>query len=258
MDGPASPRNYSSEQKAATAAVAFLEVVGALKRTKRTGWVLRGVNDPESVAAHSYRMGIMALLALEDPSLDAAECMRIALCHDLAEAVIGDLVPGAVEPAEKHRREAEAMDAMCSLLASGAPRASAEVRRAYAAYETGASPEALFVKDCDKIDMTLQALEYERLQPELDLSDFFNSTRGKIKTRAGQALDEEVRRRRLAVGSCPSASTAQPTPALQPARSPEHAAQGAWALAAAFTAGAAAATLVVWLLPRLSKSGSRA
>lgn len=245
----------------AAAVVSFLSIAGALKRTKRTGWVLRGVHDPESVAAHSYRMGVMAFLALEVPSLDAAECMRIALCHDLAEAVVGDLVPGAVVPAEKHRREAEAMDSMCALLAAGAPRASAEVRRAYAAYEAGATPEARFVKDCDKVDMTLQALEYERLQPGLDLSDFFESTRGRIKTGAGQALDAEVRRLRLAEdGSL--LPVAEPPRVVQPARGgPEPAAvQGVWALAAAFVAGAAASASIAWLLPRLltSRGGGRA
>lgn len=30
--------------------------------TKRTGWVKRGVRGPESIADHSYRMGLMAML----------------------------------------------------------------------------------------------------------------------------------------------------------------------------------------------------
>lgn len=30
---------------------------------QRTGWVLRKVSDPESVADHMYRMSVMAFLA---------------------------------------------------------------------------------------------------------------------------------------------------------------------------------------------------
>lgn len=176
--------------------VDFLTAVGALKHTKRTGWVLRGIKDPECVAAHSFRMGIMAFLALDEPGLDAAECMRIALCHDVAEALVGDIIPGSMDAAQKHLLESKAIDDLCSLLATGAPRACAEIRRSYAAYETRISPEALFVKDCDKIDMTLQALEYEQRFPGLDLSEFFDCTRGKISTRLGKALDGDVRQRR--------------------------------------------------------------
>jgi hypothetical protein len=33
-----------------------------LQATKRTGWVRRGIKGPESIADHSYRMGLMAML----------------------------------------------------------------------------------------------------------------------------------------------------------------------------------------------------
>ena len=33
-----------------------------IQRTKRAGWVLRNVHDPESVADHMYRMATMAFL----------------------------------------------------------------------------------------------------------------------------------------------------------------------------------------------------
>ena len=34
-----------------------------VQRVKRTGWVLRGVTDPESVADHMYRMSVLSLLS---------------------------------------------------------------------------------------------------------------------------------------------------------------------------------------------------
>ncbi len=33
-----------------------------LQTQKRTGWVKRGVQGPESIADHMYRMGLMAML----------------------------------------------------------------------------------------------------------------------------------------------------------------------------------------------------
>jgi hypothetical protein len=41
--------------------------------TKRTGWVRKGVQGPESIADHMYRMGIMALIA-EQPGLNSTKC----------------------------------------------------------------------------------------------------------------------------------------------------------------------------------------
>ena len=37
---------------------------------KRTGWVVRGVKDPESVAGHMYRMAIMSFLVDPQSGLD--------------------------------------------------------------------------------------------------------------------------------------------------------------------------------------------
>jgi 5'-deoxynucleotidase YfbR-like HD superfamily hydrolase len=36
----------------------FLERIEPLKTTRRRGWVIRGVPDPESVADHSHRVAI--------------------------------------------------------------------------------------------------------------------------------------------------------------------------------------------------------
>lgn len=38
--------------------------------TKRAGWVKRGVQEPESIADHMYRMGLMALIASDNPSVN--------------------------------------------------------------------------------------------------------------------------------------------------------------------------------------------
>ena len=49
-----------------------------------------------------------------------------------------------------------------------------------------------FVKDLDKLEMMNQALSYQK-ETKIDLSDFFRSTEGKIKTESGKILDRELR-----------------------------------------------------------------
>ena len=66
----------------------FLMEAIQLKQTVRTGWTLRNVPHPESVADHSYNM---ALIALTFPNLPDTVCrdlaVKMCIVHDLAEAI---------------------------------------------------------------------------------------------------------------------------------------------------------------------------
>lgn len=44
--------------------------MGYGQTTKRAGWVIRDVRNPESIADHMYRMGLMALIASDLPGVD--------------------------------------------------------------------------------------------------------------------------------------------------------------------------------------------
>jgi putative hydrolase of HD superfamily len=63
--------------------ISFLRLVNQLKTQKRTGWVYRHVNNPESVADHQYRMAVMSFL-LHDDRIDKGKVMKIALVHDMS------------------------------------------------------------------------------------------------------------------------------------------------------------------------------
>jgi putative hydrolase of HD superfamily len=52
-----------------------------------------------------YRMGLMAMV-LESPNLDMNRCGQMALVHDLAESIVGDITPWCgIDKEEKHRLE---------------------------------------------------------------------------------------------------------------------------------------------------------
>ncbi|CAF3687330.1 unnamed protein product [Rotaria sordida] len=108
-------------------------------------------------------------------------CMKLALVHDLAESVVGDLTEfDGIPKSEKHRRESEAMLYLTSLLPADVGREIFSLFNEYADQKTN---EANLVKDLDIFDMLLQAYEYEKLQCEDGfLEDFFDSSVNKIKT----------------------------------------------------------------------------
>jgi putative hydrolase of HD superfamily len=53
-----------------------------------------------------YRMSIMCLLFKEVPQLDYSKCVRMALVHDLAESIVGDITPYCgISKKEKFKQE---------------------------------------------------------------------------------------------------------------------------------------------------------
>ncbi|KAK6498915.1 hypothetical protein TWF481_011485 [Arthrobotrys musiformis] len=146
-----------------TVPLAFLHIIDRLKHIPRTGWVVDGVEKPETIASHMYRMSILAMLC-PDPSLDRSKCMKMALVHDIAESVVGDFTPmDPISKEEKYRRESTTIEYFSTkLLATVNPTVAKELTELFEEYEGGATKEAVFVKDIDVYDMLLQAFEYEK------------------------------------------------------------------------------------------------
>ncbi|KAM3967681.1 5'-deoxynucleotidase HDDC2 [Aphomia sociella] len=175
----------------------FLELVGRLKHVKRTGWVICNIDDCESIAGHMYRMGIMTFLLTEEnnpTNLDRFRCLQIALVHDLAECIVGDITPHCgVTPEDKHRQEDEAMKKIAELTGIAGDR----MYELYKEYENQSSPEAQFAKDLDRYDMILQAFEYEKREnAPKKLQEFFLATEGKFKHPFIKDLVKELYRQR--------------------------------------------------------------
>lgn len=136
----------------------------------------------------------MALIASDIPGINRDKCIKMAIVHDIAEAIVGDITPAdGIPKEEKSRREQAALKSMCELLGGGA-RAK-EIHDLWMEYEENSSMEAKVVKDFDKVEMILQALEYENDQGK-DLEEFFESTAGKFQTDLGKAWASEVASRR--------------------------------------------------------------
>ena len=159
--------------------------------------------DGESIADHMYRMSIMTMTAPPSLSsrLDIPRCTKMALVHDMAEALVGDLTPvDNVPKAEKSRREAETMDYICKSLLGKVHGGEngASIRRIWQEYEDNETSESHFVHDVDKVELILQMVEYERAHAtSLDLSEFSWVAKRivlpEMKDWAQEILDERTR-----------------------------------------------------------------
>ena len=149
-----------------------IELCGVLKRTPRTGWVRSNVNKPESIADHSMRTAFLAL-TLCPPEVNKDKAVKMALIHDVAESIVSDITPfDGVSLEDKYGREDRAWTEICGSLHNE------EMHELWREMEAGETPEAKYVKELDKIEMLIQAEEYENLQEGLNLDGFFNGFDG--------------------------------------------------------------------------------
>lgn len=160
-----------------TSPVPFFHLIERLKTTKREGWRRFGING-ESISDHMYRMSIMTMMAPPSLSskLDIPRCTKMALIHDMAEALVGDITPVDlhITKAEKARREASVMDYITETLLGKVPGGAlsgADIKSVFQEYEDDVTPEAHFVHDIDKMELLLQMVEYERSN-KVDLTEF--------------------------------------------------------------------------------------
>lgn len=156
----------------------FAQIVGKLKRLRRTGWVVYKVEDPETVAEHSFRLAILTMVLALKLGVDQERAVKMALVHDIGEAEIGDIIVTdglqiLHDPIDKIKKERKAISNIFSLIDGK------EYIRLFEEYEENKTPEARLVKQLDKLEMGIQALEYE-LEQNKNLESFFENVRAHI------------------------------------------------------------------------------
>ena len=138
-----------------------------LKRLDRTGWTLRGLaNGTESVAAHSFGVGVTAMLLADEirargTAVDVEKVLRMALLHDWSETRVGDMPKTAVTYFGSEARKKAEIAAFADVVKE-AGAGNERYRALYEEYEARESLEAQIVKAADVIDLLVQALALER------------------------------------------------------------------------------------------------
>jgi putative hydrolases of HD superfamily len=176
--------------------LAFLRSAERLKTVTRSGWTSAG--QPESVAEHTWRLCLMAMLLYgRDPSIDLARLLKMCLIHDLGEAIGGD-VPAPKQVAGLNKNEQERTD-LLQLIAPLPLVVRKEVLELWDEYDAAASPEARVAKGLDKLETILQHTQGKN---PADFDYAFNLGYGQRYTAADPVLtalrariDEETARR---------------------------------------------------------------
>ena len=96
--------------------ISFLNIIEKLKCNTRHSWTSSG--RQESVAEHSWRLAVMAMLCADEyNALDINKVIKMCLIHDFGEAITGD-IPAFLKSVNDEENEENAVNNLISLLPS--------------------------------------------------------------------------------------------------------------------------------------------
>eukprot|EP00919_Chromeraceae_sp_WS-2016_P039336 GHVR01093832.1.p1 GENE.GHVR01093832.1~~GHVR01093832.1.p1 ORF type:complete len:167 (-),score=34.30 GHVR01093832.1:124-624(-) len=138
-----------------------------------------------------YRMAVSCFIL--PTHVDRYKCMRLALVHDIAESITGDITPFCnVSKEDKYYRELEAM----KTITQSCPAAiGEEILNLWMEYGKGETEESKYVCDLDLYEMMLQAVQYENDQG-IELNSFFEKGNKTFQTPFFIEFEEKLRSER--------------------------------------------------------------
>jgi putative hydrolases of HD superfamily len=163
----------------------FLYEMGLLKRYKRTGWMIAGIDNPESIAEHSFRTAIIGYLLAVMEGADPAKTAALCLFHDTQETRIGD-VPSV---GKAYVVTAPNPEVTADQVAGFPAEASQAVRELVEEYEARQSLEARLAKDADKLECLIQAREYQA-QGHEDVPPWIETSAAALQSPSARQLAE--------------------------------------------------------------------
>jgi putative hydrolases of HD superfamily len=130
----------------------FLHLAERLKNELRHSWTSQGRR--ESVAEHTWRMSLMAIVIAPHLSLkiDLCKTLKMIIIHDLVEALVGDVPVFAYTNAQFDKEKA-AIDEIKTMLQTSA---GADIYHLWHEFEMRLSNEAKFAKALDKMEANMQ------------------------------------------------------------------------------------------------------
>ena len=146
--------------------MSLARVLGSLASLARTGWMLRGVPPAiaETVAEHAFASAVIAgelcwRARRRGLEVDVGRCIAMAVYHDMAESIIGDITRRADLGSEKRRVEERAYMEL---------PLSPEAKELYLEFEGSASLEARLARVAELLATYWRATLYRSHGYEVD------------------------------------------------------------------------------------------
>ncbi len=177
--------------------IEFLGIIEKLKCNTRHSWTSSGRR--ESVAEHSHRCAVMAMLCADEfPELDMNKVVKMCIIHDFGEAITGD-VPAFLKTDDHENEEKAAISSLCAMVPE------AHLEELFSEMKEMETPEAKLYKAIDNIEAVISHNEadlstWTDLEYELNLtygekncafSDWTKALREELKKESIEKINKE-------------------------------------------------------------------
>lgn len=155
--------------------IGFLNDIEKLKSTVRHSWTSSGRR--ESVAEHSWRMSVMALIIADEfPEVDMNRVIQICLVHDFDEVYEGD-TPAFEKKIDSEKLEKKEREDVKKVLMPLPEAQQNNIYNLWKEYKEAKTPEGKLAKALDKLEVLIQHNEAE-ISTWLPLEYDLNLTHG--------------------------------------------------------------------------------
>jgi len=147
--------------------IEFLGIIEKLKCNTRHSWTSSGRH--ESVAEHSHRCAVMAMLCADEfPELDMNKVIKMCLIHDFGEAITGD-IPAFLKTDDHENKEDAAISSLCAMVPE------AQLEELFSEMREMKTAEAKLYKAIDNLEAVISHNEadlstWTELEYELNLT----------------------------------------------------------------------------------------
>jgi len=165
----------------------FLFELGALKHVKRSGWWIINVKDPENVAEHSFRAGVVGYMLAKLEKVDVSKVAMMCFLNDLHEARLNDLHKVGHRYIDFKKAETAAHTEQMESLGS----VGKELLEFHKEFQEQKTKEAIVARDADLLENAFQAKEYIEIGYK-DAQNWIDNIRTILKTGSAKKLLDEI------------------------------------------------------------------
>jgi putative hydrolase of HD superfamily len=164
----------------------FFYELGMLKRVKRSGWWLAGVENPETIAEHNARTAIIAYMLAKMEGADAEKVTMMCIIHDIPEVRTSDIHKIGTRYIDAKSAESKARTEQLKDLPYGK-----ELLHLLEEMEAKQTKEAIIAKDADYLECLIQAKEYYDIG-YTEAMDWIINVKAALKTESARRLAEKA------------------------------------------------------------------
>lgn len=167
----------------------FFEI-NVLKRMKRSGSWIAGIQTPDSIAEHAFRTAQIGYVLAELENADSAKVTLMCLFHDNAEVRIGDhhkIMARYFETAEAEKK------ATWEQLLNLPEKVAKKIENFSDEFMERKTTEAIIAKDADLLELALQSKEYLELGYE-GKQNWLNNIEKSLKTKTAKQIFKAIKK----------------------------------------------------------------